>query len=195
MSTAAGLAIQLLITPSMAAEAMTSYRIETAGCSIEMQIHPSKRYAGTPVFFYPEERQSERLCLSEGGDLARNGCLTNFVGAASVVRFYAKSRNGQPCSTMREQVRLIDQNLTLGSLKPFEHRIPIEHGRASDIQLFGFEAGVLANRRSNEAPWRLFRQELFLDDAKDPFLIVHWKHTLTSIGVLDVIPVGSTDLR
>jgi hypothetical protein len=42
--------------------------------------------------------------------------------------------------------------------------------------------------------WYLLRQDLYLNDQGTAFLIVHWKHILNSIGLLDVIPGDGTEL-
>ena len=42
--------------------------------------------------------------------------------------------------------------------------------------------------------WYLVRQDLYLNDQATAFLIVHWKHTLNLISLLDVIPGAGTEL-
>ena len=180
--------------PVFATEATTVYRVQTPGCTIEMQIGSSKRYSGTPVFFYPEEIGLQKQCLSETGDLDSGNCVKRFVGAVAVVRFYAK-RGDAECSAMREYVRVIDQDSESKHLPPYERTISLGTGTGSDIQLFGFDQRALVTGGELPPSWRLFRQELFLDQTTKPFLIVHWKHTLTSIGLMDVIPVGTTQLQ
>ena len=44
------------------------------------------------------------------------------------------------------------------------------------------------------ALWCLLRQDLFLNQQPEPFLIVHWKHTFDAITLLDVIPGDRTEL-
>ena len=41
-------------------------------------------------------------------------------------------------------------------------------------------------------PWYLFRQDLFLEPQTAPFLVMYWKHALSSIRVLDLIPGDKT---
>jgi hypothetical protein len=41
-------------------------------------------------------------------------------------------------------------------------------------------------------PWCLYRQDLFLEPERTPFLVVLWKHALSSIRLLDMIPGDQT---
>ncbi len=72
----------------------------------------------------------------------------------------------------------------------------VRSGLASDIQAFGYEpaAGPPVQLRAAQAPepWWLFRQDLYLDGAGETFLIVHGKHALSAIRILDVIPGSQT---
>ena len=43
------------------------------------------------------------------------------------------------------------------------------------------------------AAWRLLRQDLYLNSQTTAFLIVHWKHTLDVISLVDVIPGDDTE--
>jgi hypothetical protein len=42
--------------------------------------------------------------------------------------------------------------------------------------------------------WYLVRQDLYLNEETAAFLVVHWKHTLNLISLLDVIPGDGTEL-
>jgi hypothetical protein len=44
------------------------------------------------------------------------------------------------------------------------------------------------------AVWYLVRQDLYLNDQATAFLVIHWKHTLDLISLLDVIPGDGTKL-
>jgi hypothetical protein len=70
-------------------------------------------------------------------------------------------------------------------------------GSACYIQAFGYDANdVEQATRDAELPavWYLVRQDLYLNDQATAFLIVHWKHTLNFISLLDVIPGDGTEL-
>lgn len=94
---------------------------------------------------------------------------------------------------LREYVRTIDHDASLAGRPPFERVIQLERGVASDLQAFGYET-VQETKPSSEAhgPWYLFRQDLFLEPQRNPFLVVYWKHALNSIRILDIIPGDQT---
>ncbi len=93
---------------------------------------------------------------------------------------------------MREYVRTIDRDSRVKDRAPFERALEVRSGLASDIQAFGYEpdAGspVQSKVEQRPEPWCLFRQDLYLAGAGEAFLVVHWKHTLSAIRILDVIP-------
>jgi hypothetical protein len=64
------------------------------------------------------------------------------------------------------------------------------------LQAFGYEPapedGPLSDRHG---PWYLYRQDLYLEPQRAPFLILYWKHTLTSIRALDLIPGDQTSVE
>ena len=96
---------------------------------------------------------------------------------------------------LREYVRSIDQSDRVPVRPPFERVIQVQHGLASDIQVFGYPDNSSDGSNRTQEPddaWCLFRQNLYLKDKTVPFLVVHWKHTLTRIRVLDVIPENGT---
>jgi hypothetical protein len=97
-------------------------------------------------------------------------------------------------AALRERVRTIDQDERLKSRPPFECAIAIRDGIASDIQAFGYEQqGPGPAQDGNPAgPWCFLRQDLYLDADRSPFLVVHWKHTLNEIRILDLIPGDRT---
>jgi hypothetical protein len=67
----------------------------------------------------------------------------------------------------------------------------------SDIQAFGYNPDDDEQTASDPnllAVWYLVRQDLYLNDQATAFLIVHWKHTLNFIRLLDVIPGDGTEL-
>ncbi|MGH9722097.1 MAG: hypothetical protein ACRD8O_17960, partial [Bryobacteraceae bacterium] len=94
---------------------------------------------------------------------------------------------------LREYVRMIDHDARLGGRPPFERVIKLEKGVGTDLQAFGYELAP-GERPAAEThgPWYLFRQDLFLEPQPSPFLVVYWKHKLTAIRVLDVIPGDQT---
>lgn len=94
---------------------------------------------------------------------------------------------------LREHVRTIDRDARLPERPPFDRSIVLRRGVGSDLQAFGYEAALedepLPGR---QGPWYLYRQDLFLEPQRAPFLTVYWKHALASIRVLDLIPGDQT---
>ncbi len=80
---------------------------------------------------------------------------------------------------------------------PFERVVAVERAVVSDIQAFGYNADGAEQTTSDgnlSAVWYLVRQDLYLNDQLTAFLVVHWKHTLNLISLLDVIPGDGTKL-
>ena len=91
----------------------------------------------------------------------------------------------------------IDHDGRISPRAPFERVLAIERAIVSDIQAFGYnpDDGEQGTPRANLlAVWYLVRQDLYLNDQATAFLIVHWKHTLDLISLLDVIPGDGTEL-
>ncbi len=141
-----------------------------------------------------QERSSRRhFCLSAQGDEDRN-CVSDFKGAIAVARYKISSRvKPESSPELREHVRSIDQSDNLPVRPPFERVIELQHGFASDIQVFGYQdsAGQASSPDSDNV-WCLLRQDLYLTNKNVPFLVIHWKHTLNSIRILDIIPENGT---
>jgi hypothetical protein len=67
----------------------------------------------------------------------------------------------------------------------------------SDIQAFGYDQDdpqQAASEPKSHTLWCLLRQDLYLNDQTKAFLIVHWKHTVNFITLVDVIPGDGTQL-
>lgn len=142
-----------------------------------------------------QDRHSDRhFCLSPQGDQNRN-CVSDFTGAITVARYKISPRGALDSSpSLREYVRSIDQSDSLPARPPFERIIQSQHGLASDIQVFGYQDSSHQNVQTPDPDdaWCLLRQDLYLKDKIKPFLVLHWKHTLSSIRILDMIPENGT---
>jgi len=175
----------------------TVYHFATGDCDVRMSVEFYDQYSSSG-FWFDEHQAERRYCLSAAGDEGRN-CLTTFSGSIAVARYRIQSRSHSPNSlVLREHVRTIDRDARLNDRPPFERRLELQGGMASDIQAFGYESDALFSAQTGAAqphePWCLFRQDLYLDRAHTPFLVVHWKHTLSAIRMLDVIPGDQTQL-
>ncbi len=148
-------------------------------------------------FWFDDRLSDHNFCLSATGKEGLN-CLPKFSGSIAIAVYHFRPR--PPASKfvkVRERVRTIDQDGRMSPRAPFEGTLPLQRQTASDIQAFGFNADepphqTLTARELD--PWCLLRQDLYLDDQSSPFLIVHWKHTLNAITLLDVIPGDQTQI-
>lgn len=143
-----------------------------------------------------EHQRDRRFCLSADGKEGTQ-CMSNFQGSLAIARYRVRLRtdpSGE--ATLREHVRTVDADFRLVWRPPVDRSIALLDGEASDLQAFGFEdvAGAESRAPVPANLWYLFRQDLFLGANKTPFVIVYWKHGLSAIRILDVIPGDQTSL-
>jgi hypothetical protein len=162
-----------------AKQAETVYHFSVAGCEVRMSVEFYNRYASAG-FWFDERRTDRSFCLSASGVTGRN-CLKNFRGSLAIVRYHIS-----PHATLREQVRTIDRDGRLSERPPFERTLSVVDGVVSDIQAFGYEGNGPAGR--GPEPWCFLRQDLYFDERSAPFVTIHWKHMVSAIRLLDVIP-------
>lgn len=120
------------------------------------------------------------------------------MGSMAIAHYHFRAchHSGTPFG-LRERVLMIDHDRRIRPRAPFERELAVERAVVSDIQAFGYNAddseqtSFDANR---PAVWYLVRQDLYLNDQTTAFLVVHWKHTLDFISLLDVIPGDGTRL-
>jgi hypothetical protein len=174
-----------------ARQASPEFRFATAGCEIEMSVEYHDRYSSRGFWF--QDRQSgSQFCLSLRGEMGRN-CAGRFVGSVAIAQYRIRPRNeSRPIAAIREHVRTIDQDARLGFRAPVDRTLNLRRGTVSDIQAFGYEETSPPSPLDARSPWYYFRQDLYLDWETEPFLIVHWKHALQAIRLLDVIPGDGT---
>lgn len=168
----------------------TVYRFTAGDCDVRMSVEFFDNYS-SKGFWFKDETVQRRFCYSGIGE-ENHGCLPNFIGSIAIARYHVRSASGDATRlALRERVRTIDQGSRLADRAPFERTIELHDGVASDIQAFGYqanEASTLAESAAPDPPWYFFRQDLYLPGADSVFLVIHWKHTLSSIRLLDVIP-------
>jgi hypothetical protein len=75
---------------------------------------------------------------------------------------------------------------------PFERVLPLAREIVSDIQAFGYNQTDPEQESEAKGLWCLLRQGLYLNDQATAFLIVHWKHTVNLVSLVDVIPGDRT---
>jgi hypothetical protein len=148
-------------------------------------------------FRFRDDLTNRTFCLSAGGEQDQ-GCLERFVGSMAIAHYQFRSRlhSGTPLN-LRERVLTIDHDSRIRPRAPFERELAVERAVVSDIQAFGYNADDAEQTASDAkllAVWYLVRQDLYLNDQATAFLVVHWKHTLDFISLLDVIPGDGTKL-
>ena len=86
-------------------------------------------------------------------------------------------------------MRTIDRDNHMDLRPPFESVMSFDGQVASDIQAFGYnQDDPKQSTAQTERFWCLLRQDLYLNNQPTAFLIVHWKHSVNFIGLVDVIP-------
>jgi hypothetical protein len=173
----------------------SSYRFRTPECEVRMSVQFLAN-SSTEGFHFRDRLTNRTFCLSANGR-EDHGCLERFVGAMAIARYAFRSqRHSAAPLNLRERVLIIDNDSGMSPPPPFERALAVEREMASDIQAFGYDPDDLqptAFRSKPPAAWRLLRQDLYLNDRTSAFLIVHWKHTLDVISLVDVIPGDETE--
>jgi hypothetical protein len=174
----------------------TVYRLETNEGEVQMSVEFFDRYKSGGLWF-KERFANKRFCFSGSGKEDSN-CVANFTGSIAIARYKLHAAASPKSMVIREQVRTIDHDSRLATRPPFERTIELQQGVASDIQAFGYQTAKspepAADHSTSPDPWCLLRQDLYFNGEKSPFLVVHWKHSLSAIRLLDVIPGDHTIL-
>jgi hypothetical protein len=172
-----------------------SYRFRTPECEVRMSVQFLAN-SSTEGFHFRDRLTNRTFCLSANGE-ENQGCLERFVGAMAIARYAFRSRRHSAVPpNLRERVLTIDNDSRMTPRPPFERVLAVESEVVSDIQAFGYnpdDPQQTAFSTRSLAAWRLLRQDLFLNGQPTAFLIVHWKHTLDVISLVDVIPGDGTE--
>jgi hypothetical protein len=172
------------------------YRFVTPECEVRMSVQYFGK-SSTNDLRFRDHLTNRAFCLSADGDRDQS-CRERFVGSIAVARYEFRSRlHPQLPFNLRERVLTIDHDSRMSPRPPFEKSLTVERAVASDIQAFGYSLDDPRQAASAEEPtavWCLLRQDLYLNDQSDAFLIVHWKHALDLISLVDVIPGEGTKL-
>ena len=178
------------------ANAETAYRLLTPECEIQMSVEYFAR-TSAESFRFRDSLTNRSFCLSTNGNEDQS-CVQHFSGSMAIARYHLRSRlpSHAPVS-LRERVLTIDRDARMSPRGPFERVLAAQRDIVSDIQAFGYDPNDPARPRpeAGQVPvWCLLRQDLYLNDQPAAFLIVHWKHTLDSITLVDIIPGERTEL-
>lgn len=153
----------------------------SADVEIRLEVSFPQPYTGSRLVFYSGDK--ERCFSAETG---LKGCSERFVGAAALVQYRVKGakRNSKE---IRESVSVIGQSPELPERPVFAKSVALVDGRASDVQLFGYEEDAVAEadrlkeREDAAKVWRRYRQELYLGRDTRPFAVLEWHHTIQAI--------------
>ena len=173
----------------------TAYRLLTPECEVQMSVEYFGRSSLKKLRFR-DSLTNRSFCLSASGQEDKS-CIQNFSGSMAIARYHLRSRlpSARPV-TLRERVLTIDRDARMSPRAPFERVLAPERDVVSDVQAFGYDPND-PTRPKTESPvpvWCLLRQDLYLNEQPDAFLVVHWKHTLDSISLVDVIPGDRTQM-
>ena len=170
----------------------TIYHFLTTECEIEMSVQYFAK-SSTGNLHFRDSLNGRALCFSAEGEENIN-CLRRFTGSVAIVHYHFTSHlRSQAPFNLRERMVTIDHDNRLYPRPPFERVLSLERGFVSDIQAFGYNPDDPKQATStDEDIWCLLRQDLYLNDRATAFLILHWKHTLNLINLLDVIPGNGT---
>jgi hypothetical protein len=172
------------------------YRFVTPECEVQMSVQYFESFL-TKSFRFRDLLTDRGFCLSANGEEDRS-CLERFSGSIAIARYHFRSRlHSSTPFHLRERVLTIDHDSRMSARPPFERTLAAEGEVVSDIQAFGYNKDDPEQAKANSKPialWCLLRQDLYLNDQTNAFLIVHWKHTFSSIGLLDVIPGDETEV-
>ena len=169
-------------------------RFMTPECEIKMSVEYFAN-AAADSFRFRDSLTNRAFCLSPNGEENR-ACQARFAGSLAIAHYHFRSRShAQMPINLRERVLTIDHDGRMDPRPPFEKLTAIQRGTVSDIQAFGYNPDTPNQSDGKPLPlWCLLRQDLFLNQQPEPFLIVHWKHTFDAITLLDVIPGDRTEL-
>jgi hypothetical protein len=182
-----------MVTGGLARERDVTYGFTTMQYTIEMRISFLDPYEGRRLVFYSSVDASKPICRLLDGTPGK--CIDRFLGAVAVVRYSVRLANGgiPETAAIREYVTVTAQSPGLAERAPFSMTLLLVDGIGSDLQVFGYDEGPLKqgdrvrSRRQRKATWwRLYRQELYVDQETAPFAIVEWKHTLNRISVVEI---------
>jgi hypothetical protein len=160
---------------------------------IRMTVSFLDPYVGMPLVFYDTVNPGRAICPPVDG-VAAGTCVDRFRGAVAIVRYSVKLANGSVAgsATIHEYVTVTAQSPGLAERAPFAMTQTLVEGVGSDIQAFGYDEAPLKQadrartRRRSKTTWRLYRQELSVDQEEKPFAVVEWKHTLDRISIIQI---------
>jgi hypothetical protein len=148
-----------------------SYVFVSTGWRVDAQVELHDRFDGRQLWAL-DAHQLWRWCLPSG----QGPCATSFQGAFAIARFSV-----QPAAErLRERLKLLDESEPGLALREVERSIPLVRGSGSSVHAFH---GAVRK-------WCVYRQDVFIDDQRAPFVVILWKQALESIRLLHLMPGG-----
>jgi hypothetical protein len=174
----------------------TVYRFLTPESEVRMSVQHFENSSGKD-FRFRDQLTNRGFCLAANGE-EDGSCGVRFAGSIAIAIYHFFPRfSAFPPIKLRERVVMIDHDSRMAPRPTFERDLAIERDMASDIQAFGYDKDDPTQAKDNaisRGVWSLLHQDLYVNDESSPFLIVHWKHTLDQISLVDVIPGEQTVL-
>jgi hypothetical protein len=192
----AGAALGGSLAAAPRSEPETVYHFAAGSCDLRLSVEFFDNYSSNG-FWFKDQTANRRFCIAINGD-ENHDCLPGFIGSLAIARYHLQPRGKSfEAFSLTEHVRTIDEDNRVTRRPPFERTIEFRDGIASDIQAFGYDtAAAQAARQPGmpKNPWCLLRQDLYLEEKDSPALVIHWKHSLSAIRLLDVIPGDQTQV-
>jgi hypothetical protein len=169
-----------------------SYEFRAGELRIALKVTYLEPFLGRRLAFTPANQPDKEICFSENG--TPGACTEQFTGAVARVVYALQNDKGKPPkkASLRESVAVLDQYEGLPNRLAFEKRASFVKGIVSDLQVFGYDESDVkptereAVRTEASVVWRVYRQELYLNDETRPFAVINWKHTITRISILSI---------
>jgi hypothetical protein len=184
----------------IAAPRTLHFKFTSGNHIISMEVRFLAPYVGTRLVFYDTADSSKEICVRIG-ESAR--CPERFVGAVATVKFSVKRLTGHASTTtsIREYVTEIGHSPGLVPRPPFEQKQRLGRGFISDLQAFGYDESYLSEgeraavRKESRDVWRVFRQELSLNDEREAFATIQWRHTIDRLEIVAVDGVACPEVE
>lgn len=169
-----------------------TYTFTAGDYHIQMEVRFLEPYVGKRLVFYNSTNPGKEICVYPSGKSLV--CPERFVGAVATVTLAVMPPTGDSVNeaTIREAVTVLSQSSALPARPRFEKAQPATGGVISDVQVFGYDETEIpekqraAERRARRRLWRVYRQELYLNGDRDPFVVIQWRHTLDRVELVHI---------
>jgi hypothetical protein len=154
--------------------AQQKYSFMAGECTVSLTTRPLAPFVGKPLKFASMRRRWRQ-----------------FVGSINMVAIRSSDARGRACNfILRERTTIEKQRADLPARPPFESAIRLVHGRAADLQVFGFDLGTVPEDQRERAreqflgATEIVNQELFANNAETPFAVLTWRRSDRDILII-----------